>query len=84
MNNYKKQLNDTGTDIITHCNSIILENNKKIPEVLEKELDRQEKEKSNKGNKNGKMNEATYMDEMDLKDKKEAEKRKLIVKPVGY
>ena len=34
MNNYKKQLSDTGADIITHCNSIILDNNKKIPGIL--------------------------------------------------
>jgi len=38
MNNYKKQLNDTGTYIITHCNSIILENNKKIPDTIVDEL----------------------------------------------
>jgi hypothetical protein len=49
MNNYKKQLNDTGTDIITHCNSIILENNKKIPDVLEKELEKQSRVNDPKG-----------------------------------
>jgi len=42
MNNYKKQLNGTGTDIIAHCNSIILENNKKVPEVLVGELVKQD------------------------------------------
>lgn len=49
MNKYKKQLNDTGTDIITHCNSIILENNKKIPDVLEKELEKQSRVNDPKG-----------------------------------
>tara|TARA_B110000285_G_scaffold233260_1_gene306488 strand:+ start:5125 stop:5754 length:630 start_codon:yes stop_codon:yes gene_type:complete len=38
MKNYKRQLNETGTDIITHCNSILLDNNKKIPDVLKDEL----------------------------------------------
>jgi len=31
-------LNETGTDIITHCNSIILDNNKKIPTFVKDEL----------------------------------------------
>ena len=49
MNNYKKQLNDTGTDIITHCNSIILENNRKIPECLANALEDIKNEKKRNG-----------------------------------
>ena len=82
MNNYKKQLNDTGTDIITHCNSIILENNKKIPDVLEKELDRQLR--ANDPKKGGPKGAASILEDQTEREKAAEQRAKLVVKQTGF
>ena len=42
-------MGDTGNDIITNCNSIILQNNKIIPSVLASDLEKAYNEKHGKG-----------------------------------
>ena len=39
MNNYKKQLKETGNDILTKVSAMIVDNNRKIPEVMEQIYD---------------------------------------------
>ena len=44
MDNYKKQLKDTGHDIISKVSIMIAENNKRIPEVVEMVYERKKAE----------------------------------------
>ena len=55
MNNYKRQLNDTGNDIVNHCNSIILENNYKIPLCLARSIGDKDRQKEKAHAKNNRV-----------------------------
>lgn len=65
-------MGDTGNDIITNCNSIMLQNNKKIPGIFSDELEKAYNEKHGKGK--GKLTKEAYMENEDARIKAKEER----------